>query len=149
RLGRVVLALPAILADAAQLFGQRRVVGDHHAAVAERAEVLGRVEAKAATHPQAARRPAALGRAMGLGPILDYWQAVARGDLEDGPHVGHATIEVHRHDRLRAPGDRRLQRRWVEVKAALVHLDEDRPRAGLEDGDGAWYTGVGHGDDFI
>ena len=47
----------AAVAEAAHAFGERRVVGDDRAAIAQRAEILGRVEAEGARDADGADRP--------------------------------------------------------------------------------------------
>ena len=57
---------------------------------------------------EAADAPAAPGRADGVRRVLDHPQPVACGDRVEALHVDRQAGKVHRHDRARARGDRRL-----------------------------------------
>jgi hypothetical protein len=98
--GVVVLRLAAVDAEDLQPLGERRVVGDAHAGIAEGTEVLGREERQAADVAIAAG-PATGGifRADGLGGVLDHAQAMTAGDRHQPRHVGELAIEMHGHDR--------------------------------------------------
>ena len=86
--------------------GERGVVGDDRAAVAERAEVLRRVEAERAGDADRADRPAVGRGEVRLAAVFDEREAVPRGDALERRHVGRLAVEVHRQDRARARRDR-------------------------------------------
>jgi hypothetical protein len=98
----VALALP-VVAQHPDPLGQRVVVGDNGAALAQRAEVLAGVEAEAAgpTHrPRAgpcAARASVLG-GVGLARILDDLDAELLSEAEDCVHVDGESVEVDRDD---------------------------------------------------
>src|SRR5258706_2207965 len=80
--------------------GQRRIVGHHHARIAESAEVLGWIETRRTGQPDStcAPYPVASGipRADGLSRIFNCRQIPVRGNLDNRKHVGTETEEVYR-----------------------------------------------------
>ena len=86
---------------------------------------------------------------MGLRRVLEHGQAVARGDGQDGLHVGRVAVEVDRQDHLRARRDRGLERPRVHGEGGLVHVDEDRPRPVQQDRLAGGDEGVGDGDHLV
>ena len=70
------------------------------------------------------------GREVGLGGVLDHGQPVPAGDVADPVHRGGMAVEVHRHDRRGARGDRRLDGGRVEAEVVGLDVGEDRAGAG-------------------
>ena len=95
-------------------------------------ELLVRVEAEHARNAVRADRMALVLGAQGLGGILDQHQPVPVADRPDLVELARVAEHVDCHDRLRALGDRRLERGRIEVQRARVDIGEDRRRA-LED----------------
>ena len=70
--GVVVLGFAAVHPQHAHALGERRILGDAHAGIAEGAQVLGREKRQAADVTEAAgAAPCGIGGADGLGGILD------------------------------------------------------------------------------
>ena len=121
-----------VLAQRAQARGHGRVVDGDHAALAG-GDHLARVEREAGQRAERADRAALVGAPMAQAASstsASPWRS-ASGD--EGVHVGRQAELVHRHDRLRALGDRALGRGGVEVVGQRVDVGEDRRRAALPD----------------
>ena len=108
----VVLGLAAVHAQHVHALGERRIVGDAHAGIAEGAEVLGREERQAADVAEAAGAPLLRVRSADrLRGILDDLQPVAPRDLHERVHVGHLPVQVHRHEGAYARAARAVDER--------------------------------------
>ena len=125
------------------------VARDHGAAVAQGAEVLARVEAEGGRDAERAAGPPLVQRAVRLAGVFDDGQAAARGELEDRIHVGRLAVEMHRHDRPGARGDRGLDGGRVDVGRVRQAVDEDRRGAGVADRLGGSDEGVDRDDDLV
>ena len=132
-LGVVIALAAAVVPQAADALGDRVGIGRDQAAVARAAEILARVEAEAAGQADAAGHGAWRARAEGLRAILDHDQPAPRCDLHDRVHLRRAPEEVHRDDRARRRGERRLDGLGSDVEARAIDIDEHRARAGVHD----------------
>ena len=111
--------------------GQRAVIRHRHPSFA-RDDVLRGVEGEAGHVPVAGRRSPVDQSFEAVCGILDELQAVPIRNRPQQRQVRRPPGEMHRHDRLRAGGDRRLERVRGEALGVLFHVDEDRPRADVE-----------------
>ena len=75
-----MVAVPAVGADGAHLFGQRIVGGEDRAAIPVAAQRLGREETRAGDRRDAATAPPVAGGAETLRPVLDDRDPVAGAD---------------------------------------------------------------------
>ena len=108
--------------------GDGVVVRGEQAALAG-GDVLRRVEGEAGRRGEAAELAAAVGRLERVGGVLDHRQAERPERVE----VGRLAVEVHGEDRLRPLGDRLGDAGRVDVQRVVLHVDEDRRRAGVDD----------------
>ena len=162
----VVLRFPAVHAQHGEPLGERRIVGDTRAGIAEGAEVLGREEGQAADIAETAgARAVRVRRADRLGGILDHLQGMGPGEWQQRLHVGQLAIEVHRHQRAHArvagavhqirPAplalllEERAQRLRRDIERLRIDVAEDRPRARAGDGAGGGEEREGTGDHRI
>ena len=91
---------------------------------------------------------------MALRAILDQPQAVRPGDLGEGRQFGRLAIKMHRQDRRRPAGRRRLQdaqraRAEPSCRYAGLDVDQHRRRAGPLDRRDRRDRGVRHGEDEV
>jgi len=114
---------PLLQLDCLDLFGRaarnRAALDGRHVLVGMEAEA--HQVAKAADAPPAPRRPD------GVRCILDDPQPVARCQLIETLHIDRQPGEVHRQDRTRARGDRRLRLLQIHVARIEVDVDEYGP----------------------
>ena len=122
----VFLAL-APVAEHAQPRGQVVAVGDDGAALAAGAEVLARVEAEATDIAEAAGAAALVLCTMRLGRVLDHDEAIGIGEREQGRHVGHAAMQMHRQDRPGSTGQHLGNGRRIERSRARLDIGQHRP----------------------
>jgi hypothetical protein len=123
----------AAVAQPRDAIGERAVVGDDRAAVAERPEILGRVEAERTGPADGADRAAVRRGQMRLAAVLDDRQVVARGDPLDASHICRLSVEMHRQDGAGPRTDAVADSFRVERRRPRVDVGEDRPRAGHQD----------------
>ena len=125
---------PAVVAQRVDGLGDRGIVGEDRAGVAERAERLGREERQ---HPTGAEQPgvhAVPPHADRLRAVLDDGQLVAPGQFQHTFHVRQLAEQMYGQDH---PGPRRhrpLRAAQVERVRHRVDVAEARPAAGQHDG---------------
>ena len=124
----VAVGLPAV-AQPRDPFGERAIVGDDGAAVAERSEVLRRIKTEGAGRADGADRPSAGGGEMRLTAVLDNGEMMSRGDVLDRGHVGCLPVEMNRHDGAGAGTDRAFDAGRIDGQPRRVDIGEDRARA--------------------
>src|SRR5207302_10171065 len=88
RLTMVVLCGLSAVSQPFDSFGQRPIVGDGYASVAERSQILRRVEAEGARHAYRSDGSAFRRREMCLAAVLDNREIVARCEPFYPWHVG-------------------------------------------------------------
>jgi hypothetical protein len=151
----LVMILPrtAVEAELAQPIGQRVVLGDDHAAVAEAPEILAGKERERAHGTELARyaplTPDLAPRADGLGRVLDQGEPMALGQGQDRLHGRHLTEQVHHHD---PPGPRRdglLDGLGRDVEGGGIDVHEHRRAARVVDGARGGEEGEGGGDHLV
>jgi hypothetical protein len=125
------------------------VIGCERASLAVGTQVLTGVEAPRGCAPERPHRPAAVGRAVRLAGVLEDRDAASGGDRIDRIEVGRTAVEVDRHDRARASGDRGFDPCRVEVRSLGKDVREDRRRAGVGDRLRGRDEGVRGGDDLV
>src|SRR5438093_7776840 len=101
------------------------MVRDDHAAFARR-HVLRRVEGEARRVAEVARLLPVVFGAVGLGRVLDDWDAVFLRRVDDRFHVRRLPVEVERDDGWGFAVDRRRYFGWIEVVQATVPVAEGR-----------------------
>src|SRR5581483_4330710 len=121
-------SLEGEVAKQPQALGQRRVLGDDHAALAGRDHLVG-VEAEAGEMAERPDPPAPDGGAVRLGAVLDHGETVTIGDLEQPIHVDGVTEEVHRDDRARPLDHEGLDQVEIEVPGDRLGVDRHRNAA--------------------
>ena len=129
----VVLELRAVVSKHANALGKRVVIGRDGTRVPERAQVLAGIEREAGGVAEAAGPPAAVARTLRLRRVLDHRDAAVPSDRQDPVHVCWASVEVHRHDRLRGRRDYRLHGLRGHVVSHGIRLDRHRSRTRLRD----------------
>ena len=144
-----VFALLTPVAQHADLGVVSRIVRHNRPRLAVRAEVLTRIEAEAAELADAAHAASFVLRAVGLGGVLDHYQAVAIRDLHDRIHVAGLAVEVNRNDRLRARRDRLFKLTGIEREGRGVNVNENGLRAGVADGRHRCHESERNSDDFV
>ena len=164
--GVEVLGLAAVHAQHLHVLGQRGIVGDTHAGIAEGAEVLGRKERQAPHVAEAAGpRPGRIGCTDCLRRVLDDLQLVATRERHQRRHVGHLAVQMHRHqgphtaagaavDELPSSlqavlGQELRDGGWREVESCRIDVEEQRPRAGTYDRARRGEEAEGAGDDLV
>ena len=94
----------------------------------------------------------------GFRPTVPGWPVRVRGVFEDGQSgrgqpdgvdIGHLPVQVDGQNHLRPLRHRGPHRHGVHVVGVRVHVNEDRYRAGIGDGERRCHVGVGDGDDLI
>src|SRR5690606_1541274 len=116
----IVLADPAILPQFGDRGGERVVLGQDRAGIADRAEILGRVKAEGRNVAERAGASVATHGAMRLRAILDdpdIAAAEARKLRTDRLHIVHDAVEMCDDDRPAAGGERRAELAGVELEA--------------------------------
>ncbi len=98
---------PPVVLQHQQLAEEFFRIGHDQATLAQR-DCLVREERQAGHLAKGTHRPAAVLHSQPLGRVLDDPQAVLPGERHHPIHVGRVTVDVHRHERLRAPIDRPL-----------------------------------------
>ena len=146
----VVLDARAIVAQHPQPFGERRVVGGHGAAVAERAEVLARIEAprhgvdhaRPAGGPCSARR----GPARASSSTFRPWRRAmsSSGSMSAGWPYRCTGSSARVRDVIAAS-----TRAGSRLQRGLVGLDRDRGGADVRHRQPGGDVGVGRHDDFV
>ena len=86
---------------------------------------------------------------MGLGGVLEQFEPVPAGDVEDRRQVRGLAVKVDRKDAARAWADRRLDPLGVDIVGGGIGLDRHRRRAGLADREPGRDIGVGGDDDLV
>ena len=143
--GVVREAVQAELADAP---GQVVGIGGDHAALAG-GEIFGGVERKNRDRADAADAAAAVAAAQGVGGVLDHAEVVAGGEAVDFVEAAGIAGDVHRHNRPGLRRDRPSDFSRIDIGAFLLHIDQDRAGAAVNDGLAGGRKGVGGGDHFI
>ncbi len=128
-----VLRPLAVLPQRSDALGQRLVVRDERACVAECAQVLGGIEAERTCARRGAGSEAVSARAVRLGGVFQHEQTVPVRKRAHGPDVCQLAVEVHRKQEPGSRPDGRLGRVDVEVQVGLAHVDGNRGGAGLHD----------------
>ena len=144
----IFLAL-SVVSEHANRVRQTRVVGHDHSAVAVCAQILGRVKAKRGHVAQGSNRSTLVARAVSLARILDDAQVIVACNLENWIHVSRLTVQVNGDDCPGSGGNCPLNTRYVERIRVGVHIDQDRPGAGVGDCQGCCDEGVGGGNDLV
>src|SRR5438093_13403813 len=101
------------------------MVRDDHAAFARR-HVLRRVEGEARRVAEVARLLPVVFGAVGLGRVLDDWDAVFLRRVDDRFHVRRLAVEVDRHDGWGFAVDRGRYFGGLQVAQATGRVDEGR-----------------------
>jgi hypothetical protein len=139
---------PAVAAKLLQSGVEHRV-GGHRCASLAGGEQLVLVHAEDPDVAEAAGPGVVPSGTVGLGGVLDEWQAVPGSDLPQFVHLRHGRVEVHREERRRPRGDGRLDRPVVHAERVRVDVDEDREGAGPDDGRRARHPGQAGDDDLV
>ncbi len=121
---------------------------DGHAPALARCHVLIIIEAECADVTNRAELAAFITATDTLAGVLDNDQAAPLGDVHDPVHVTGRAPHMHRHHRLGARTDRRIERLGIDGDA-FVDIDDDRDGAHREDGGGGCHIGVGGDEHFI
>ena len=100
---------PTILANFMQRRGNSGIVGDNHAAIANRTEILGRIKAETPRVAKRARCSPVTARTVALRAILDQTQAMCSGELTERAQLGWLAVQVHRQHRGRPTLGQALQ----------------------------------------
>src|SRR5262249_58366404 len=108
--GDLVLAAPAVLAEAADAVRDLVTRRDDGAAVAERRQVLGRVETERRGVAERAGTAAVAPGARCLGTVLDERDAAVGAEDGDRLDLGHEAVEVRGDDGPRVRAERGLGR---------------------------------------
>ena len=90
----------------------------------------------------------AVSRAHRLRRVLDHGQAVTLGHRHERVHVGGATAEMDRHDRLGAGTDGGRDGVWIDVEI-VAHVREHGPCPDRRDRAGGRDEGIGRGDHLV
>ena len=106
-----------------------RRVADERQPAAVAVERLERLEAEEAGVAERADRASVPGRAQRVRAVLDHEQLVARGDVEDGPHVAREAVEVRRHDGAGGRRDGALERLGGQRERRRIDVGEHHLQA--------------------
>ena len=127
----VLVARPhALVAQDPKTIGDRVVVGRDHSALGGR-EVLRCIE-REATHTETAGASPVERRSVGLSGVLDHSQTVFRCQRHQGAHVRRLSVQMNRHQNLRAVPDSIGSDCRVDVEVGLGDIGKPRGRACLE-----------------
>ena len=130
-------------------FGERTVVGDDGAAVAERAEIFCRIETECACSADRADWASVRHRHVGLAAVLDHREVMPRRNPFDRSHVGGLAVEMNRHDRAGPGSYGRNDAFRVDREANRIDVGEHGTRAGHHDRQGGVRCGERRGDHLI
>ena len=86
---------------------------------------------------------------MRLRRVLDHGQVVVTGQRQQRIHICRLPIQMHRDDRLRAPGDGIRHLVDVDGVGPWIDVDEHRRGAGVPDGRYRRDEGERHGDHLV
>jgi hypothetical protein len=128
----VPVALPSV-AQPPQAGGERLIVDEHGAAVAQGAEVLGRVEGERAQPGERADRAPLVPRPVRLAGVLHQSDPAPAREVEQRIEVGGMAVEVHGQERPRARGERLLHGFGRHVERRGIEVGEHGPRARAQD----------------
>ncbi len=114
----------------------RVVVGTYECASARGGDHLVAVEAEYAVETEGAALVAAIGRAESFGGVLDHWDVIASGYVEDAVHVGRHAVEVYGDDggglasgHRDAVVDGALEQGGVHIPGRRLGVDKYRSRS--------------------
>ncbi len=105
-------------------FKERGIVGDDHAAFAERGDVFLLVETEATRDAHAARFASVVFRAQGMTGIFDHRKAVFFRERQDGVHVATLSVKVDGQHGFGIGGQLFLQLIRIEVTGDGIDIDE-------------------------
>src|SRR5205085_10791877 len=111
--GADISLAPAIFADFARRFGERRVGRRDDSGIAQRTQIFRRIKAETGKIAKAAGRTAAINRTMTLRAILDDAQTLHAGDLANSSEIDRLAVKMHRQDGG-GTARRRIAQRGVE-----------------------------------
>ena len=122
-----------VLAQPSQALGNLGVVDSDHAALTA-GDHLARVKREAGEWTERADRTPPVAGSDRARRILDEYQAIAIGEVEEAIHVSRKTDLVNRHDCLCRWCQPSLDIAWVQVAGDRIDVGEDRRRAAMPDG---------------
>ena len=128
--------------------GKGGIVGRHHAAFA-RGHVLVGVETEGADVAETSTRPALVGQSDRFRRVLDDFQAVGGGHIQDRVHIHRQAVDVHHHDGLRPGCAFGGDLRRIHVPGVGVAVHQDRRGAGPDHRQGAGNYGEGRQNDLV
>src|ERR1700680_3552445 len=94
------------------------LIGNDRPTFAKRTQILAGIKAEAAEISDRSRAAALVFCAMRLRSVLDDDEVVAAGNLHNGIHVSHQTMQMDRHDRL-------CPRSYRTLDQARIHCPGD------------------------
>ena len=148
RLMSIAADLP-VVAQLAQFFRQRVIIGDHRAAIAIRAHIFGRIKAERA---QLADRPdlaLPIQRAVSLGAIFNQQQIVSLRQSQQRIHIRSPAIQMHSDNRACAPGDGCARRIGAQGESLGFDISQYGRSASRFDSGHGGQRRMRHGDDFV
>ena len=144
----LVLFLLAEIAQQLNAFADPGVIGDDGAAVAIGAQILPRIKAEATGVADASGSPPLPHRSVRLTRIFDDAQSMTARRVEDRLHRDDLPVQVHRHQRLRAWRDRRVNCRRID-QVVIGHLDQHRRRTHTRNAQRRGDVRICRHDDFV
>ena len=142
----LVASAHTLVPEKPEPIGERIVARRDDATLACR-HVLRRVQGEAPDSETTGTSSVAF-RQVCLSSVLDERQTVTLTDLHDRPHVGAESVEVHRHDRPRAVGNRCLEERRIDA-VVIADVDESHGGTSFEDRVETCHEGERRRDDLI
>ena len=138
-----------VVAEGLDGLGEFIVVGGHSASITHRTKILARIERMTCSIAKSARFFKGKHAAVGLGIVLDEFQAVLTANLPYPIRIGTAAVEMDNHDGSGTRGDGLLDKGIVNLKRGWRGLYEDGLEAVLGNGENRGDKGIGGHDDFI
>ena len=108
------------------------IVGYDGAGVSACTKVLRRIKAKAGGVAKGACSSAMVTGAMGLGCVLDYFQAISFGYREDCIHIGRLPVQVDRYDGSSLLRDMTLDLTGIDVVSLGMDVHKNRLSARMD-----------------